>query len=691
MLLKLAFRNCIRSFKDYLIYFATLVFGVAIFYAFNAIGSQQILFDATTFDTTQVFEIMSHFMSIFSVAIACVLGFLIIYANGFLFKRRSHEFATYLILGMRNSSISLVILFETLFVGLVSLVVGLVLGVVLSQFFSLFTAQLLGQAFKSYQFIFSFESLKITVLCFVVIYLIVLVVNLIKINNSKLVTLLFGKSQTLIPRLHCSLIAVSAFVFSIVLLVIAYAALHKNGLVTLGDNDFKVAFIGMLIGTLLLFWSLGSVFVSALSHIRATYFHSLNMFTIRQLSYKLGFSSITLWACCIMLFFGLSALSVGLGLGSIFKSDSNAMTQYDASIVLYNSEQNMSFSDDISSALYEADCFNDNIDQSSRIDLWSAPNTDYYDLVLQLGLQDDYPSDSRGQISMFGDGSYVLIGESQFNEMLSLTDETPLNLDDDTFAVVNTFEYTKKLAQEVVDKDQSILVAGQKLHPLKTINEHELYLYTMPMTSIVFVVPDGVIANVEENVGYPQSSFINFFYTSDINTEKGDEFLSQLLYDTIDSINEEKGDDSVVGGQFLSARMMLTSSNGLSLLMNYLAIYVGIILLISSAAILAIQVLSEMIDSLPRYKTLYQLGCDVKTVALSLFIQIAVYFGAPLLVALCHSSFVAYILHTGLFKAFSSSMSYLFLTLGVLTICYGAYFCLTYLAARGMLKSSLKH
>ena len=42
---KLAVRNIKRSFKDYAIYFITLVFGVAVFYAFNSIQNQSVLFD----------------------------------------------------------------------------------------------------------------------------------------------------------------------------------------------------------------------------------------------------------------------------------------------------------------------------------------------------------------------------------------------------------------------------------------------------------------------------------------------------------------------------------------------------------------------------------------------------------------------------------------------------------------------
>ena len=41
MLFKLSLKNMKKSFKDYAIYFITLVLGVAVFYMFNSLDSQQ--------------------------------------------------------------------------------------------------------------------------------------------------------------------------------------------------------------------------------------------------------------------------------------------------------------------------------------------------------------------------------------------------------------------------------------------------------------------------------------------------------------------------------------------------------------------------------------------------------------------------------------------------------------------------
>ena len=45
MLFKLSFKNMKKSFKDYSIYFLTLVLGVAIFYMFNSLDSQEAMLE----------------------------------------------------------------------------------------------------------------------------------------------------------------------------------------------------------------------------------------------------------------------------------------------------------------------------------------------------------------------------------------------------------------------------------------------------------------------------------------------------------------------------------------------------------------------------------------------------------------------------------------------------------------------
>ena len=121
MLFKLSIKNMTKSIKDYAIYFLTLVLGVAIFYMFNSLDSQQAMLEVSR-STHEMITLLISMLGFVSVFVAVVLGLLIVYANNFLINRRKKEFGIYMTLGMGKRQISKVILLETILVGIISLV-----------------------------------------------------------------------------------------------------------------------------------------------------------------------------------------------------------------------------------------------------------------------------------------------------------------------------------------------------------------------------------------------------------------------------------------------------------------------------------------------------------------------------------------------------------------------------------------
>ena len=103
MLFKLAFKNMKKSIKDFAIYFLTLVLGVAIFYMFNSLDSQEAMMQVSN-STKDLIKLMIQMMGMVSVFVAIILGLLIVYANNFLINRRKKEFGIYMTLGMRKKS-----------------------------------------------------------------------------------------------------------------------------------------------------------------------------------------------------------------------------------------------------------------------------------------------------------------------------------------------------------------------------------------------------------------------------------------------------------------------------------------------------------------------------------------------------------------------------------------------------------
>lgn len=72
MLYKLSLKNIKKSFKDYAIYFFTLILGVAIFYVFNAIDSQTAMMNISS-SKQKIIELMTSILSLVSVFAAFIL------------------------------------------------------------------------------------------------------------------------------------------------------------------------------------------------------------------------------------------------------------------------------------------------------------------------------------------------------------------------------------------------------------------------------------------------------------------------------------------------------------------------------------------------------------------------------------------------------------------------------------------
>ena len=99
MLFKLSVKNMKKSIKDYAIYFLTLVLGIAIFYMFNSLDSQQAMLQVSK-SQKEIIKLMIEMLGFVSVFVAVILGLLIVYANNFLINRRKKEFGIYMTLGM---------------------------------------------------------------------------------------------------------------------------------------------------------------------------------------------------------------------------------------------------------------------------------------------------------------------------------------------------------------------------------------------------------------------------------------------------------------------------------------------------------------------------------------------------------------------------------------------------------------
>ena len=246
-------KNIRKSIKDYTIYFLTLILGVAIFYMFNSLDSQEAMLVVNS-STRQIVKLMVGMINYVSVFVAVILGFLIVYANNFLIKRRKREFGLYMTLGMGKRQISGILLGETFLIGLISLVVGLVIGVFGSQLMSILVAKLFQADMSEYQFVFSEAACWKTCAYFGVMYAASMVLNIVIISRYKLIDLISAEKKNEKVRMKNPVICVLVFLAAAVTLGTAYYMV-TGGLTQLDlMNQLVIPILMGIVSTFLIFW-----------------------------------------------------------------------------------------------------------------------------------------------------------------------------------------------------------------------------------------------------------------------------------------------------------------------------------------------------------------------------------------------------------------------------------------------------
>ena len=735
MLMKLVLRNVRRSVRDYAVYFVTLTLGVAVFYAFNAIGDSRVLFEAQEgaenmflASGASVFDILAQVMTYFSIVVAVVLGFLVLYANRFVVRARKKEFGTYLLLGMSPRQVSSVVLTETLIVGVLALAVGLGLGFLISQAIAFATAGLIGVAISDYHLLFSIHSAQLTLGCFALIFVVVALFNAVQISRCKLATLLSANSRNERMPVRNPLICLIVFVLSCLILAKAYAELNIDGLVYFGEH-FRIATLLMLVGTLGLFWSASGFFILLIQRLRGVYFKGLAMFTMRQIATKVNTAFVSLWAVSVLLFFSIVVFSTGFSLASVLSDQLEENTQFDVSIRAslmaldtsdmeavpseqYGGEDEKAAAIEETKAQRNEICrlwqenggstaaylkslipdWDERVTGSAQVDTWLANDLTNKQLADACGFTlDQIGSDES---SSMADEGVQYVSLSQFNAARQLAGEKPIELAADEYLVDNTVDKSAKYAQALGQKERTITVDGHELTASGQVVSQSLQVSSMSCLLAVLVVPDELAADRFAAGDLPYLSELNVNLASDSQEQAMKDMMAEYGKAALPSEElAEKGWTYDPGAWPVSyydtSESVVADSMGLTLLLVYLALYIGFIFLMTTAAVLSVQQLSEVADSIPRYRLLAQLGCDRGMVLRSLRTQVGIYFGAPLLVAGCHSACAISVLYENLLSIWGASAVASTLAVGVALVIavYAIYLVLTYLVARSAVAS----
>jgi putative ABC transport system permease protein len=337
MYFRLFLRNIKRRIRDYFIYFLALGLSVCIFYVFNSISYQKATINFSQVQR-QLLASFSTYISITSVLLSLILGFLIIYANNFMIKKRTKEFGMYMSLGMSKRHISLILLCEMLIIGIISLITGLLLGVILSQGLGALTVKLFIVEPCVYKFAFSVEAMVKTIICFGIMFFLVILSNLFFISKHKLVDLLNSSKKNQKLKINNMYISIFLFLLSILCIILAYYLILQNG-ISIINKSFFTSIILIVIGTFLFFMSLSRLVLKFMMKRKKFYFKSLNIFIIRQLNSNINIAFISMSVICIMLSFTIIILSKALTIKGEFEKNVGFATPYDVSLSINTAQK----------------------------------------------------------------------------------------------------------------------------------------------------------------------------------------------------------------------------------------------------------------------------------------------------------------------------------------------------------------
>ncbi len=665
---KIAINNVKKSFKDYTIYFLTIAFAVCIFYSFNSIESQKALLDMNK-NQAEYMSLVTTLISYVSVFVSFILGGLILYANNFLIKKRKKELGIYMTLGMSKRKISKILLSETLIVGVLSLIAGLLLGLVVSQGLSLFTAKLFDVGMTEFKFIISSSAILKTVLYFALIFGVLMIFNTRIIAKYKLIDMLTAARKSEDIKIKNPIISSIIFISGIIILGTAYYLVTKSGL-NPDKLGFKLSIVFGIIGTAGFFYGIAGFLLGVIQRSKNIYLKKLNIFVTRQISSKVNTNFVSMTVISLMLFITIVLLSTGLSFKSALEK--GIVVPFDASVKLFTDEENKYKSmEDV----FKAINYDFNGKEPIFINGYIIDGIDANMILKDYAVGEFKKSLDNGKHRW----EYIdAIKISDYNKIRSLYGEEPLSINDNEILVTSNFTEAKDSVKNFIKNSPQVSIAGKeyKVANKEYLNE-AVYNSELADNVLTIIVPDD-FKDMTLNAAYMNMNYKN------PNDPAEEEDMNSLFdsfrrYDEIYDLPMIRATKSQV----------YEASKGLTTMILYIGLYLGVVFLISSAAVLALQQLSEASDSSDRYKALKKIGATEKMINKTIFTQTAIYFAMPLILAIVSS--IVGISVVNKFIALYGKPNIVptaLLTLGILVIVYGGYFYVTYAGYKSIVKNS---
>ena len=451
-----------------------------------------------------------------------------------------------------------------------------------------------------------------------------------------------------------------------------------------------------IVGTIGVFWSLSGFILRVIQSRKKIYLKGTNMFVLRQLNNKINTTVISMTVICLMLFMTISVLSSSLSIQTSLDSELEEMTPVDVNlyktanlpeshenpytgeIEYYTEEQREDSKMPVSYTLQTNGYDMNKLKDVVEIPIYAIPQWTW---EYSLG---NYYETAKIQFPALAYGtSEMIVKVSDYNKIVNIYGQEQYTLNNDEYIVLCDFDSMEEIRNSALKESSNIEINGKTYHA--KYNECKsgfIEISTSHTNTGIILIPD----NFDLKEEWKEKYFLVANYNCETEEEKAE--LNKDFADGNSNYLLENLSEKGIELDGMTKISIIEASKGLTTIIIFIAIYLGIIFLIASAAILALKQLTESSDNKQRYTILRKIGCDEKMIKKALFMQIFIFFMLPLVFAIIHSIFgIKFILSIlAVLATPEELLPSIFATALIIGAIYGLYFLATYMGSKNIIK-----
>ena len=624
MYAQLAKTNVRKSIKDYLIYFITIAICVSLFYAITSLSSSD--YELIT-EESYNFRALKIILQYSTYLITAILILLIAYVNKYMIGRRKREFATYVLLGAEQISVSLMFFIETIVVGFLAIITGILVGTLFSQ---AITAIVLISAKQEVVFSIKLyaDTVVITFIFFISMFCIIGLYNVIVLRKIKLIDMINAHKQVEFQFKRSNKVYIAIFVVSIIMYIISGSYTVK---LINSEIDYSVkSLITFIIGTYALFYSIAYIMIYIKNKCINFKYEGTNLFLIGAIVSKVKTAPILMATISITFLGAMISFIMTLVMSQWSMGYLDMRVPYDIEI---RNNYSTNF-----------------LAQSNIDDIKVIPKLDYSEIVEWLN-NNGKDIESYCQVEKYiishddNIKSTLAIKLSDFNKLRTMLGYDEIKLNDKEFTTQWHNAVSDEVINNYVGKNSKLNINGVTYN----ISQDSSYKESIGEgfyfnSDNIIILPDEVC----DNLDFIETNFVANIENK-MKYEEANEFRQNYIYNWFRSNNSEfvtkYSDENDITYRVIDIRIKSLEINNIlttTLAMRILGVYLGIVLLMISLTILSLSQLTDSIEHKDRFNVLRKLGVEENQINRIILKQISIYFIAPIVIAMIGDAIFIY-------------------------------------------------